>query len=80
VPTVVAERKKAIEMTSGICVGWIENRAFGWIRPSTGGADIFAHRNDLVVALMLAQGQNVEFEIVTCERTGKPRANQVRVV
>jgi CspA family cold shock protein len=71
---------KDLIMAVGICVGWNENRGFGWLRPTTGGADIFAHRNDLAVALMLAQGQNVEFEIVTCERTGKPRADRVRVI
>lgn len=67
-------------MTSGICVGWNENRGFGWIRSADGGADIFVHRTGLVVALMLAQGQNVEFEIIPCSRTGKPRAHQVRVI
>jgi cold shock CspA family protein len=68
------------EMAAGVCVGWKENQGYGFIRPDAGGADLFVHRRDLAVALCLLQFQRVEFEVATDARTGRPRADRVRVI
>jgi cold shock protein len=67
-------------MPSGTCVGWKEENGYGFIRPDEGGADLFVHRRNLSVALCLAQGQRLAFEVVDDERSGKPRADKVRVL
>lgn len=67
-------------MPSGSCVGWTEDRGFGFVRDDAGGADLFVHRRDLANADSLAQGWRVSFEIGTDERRGKPKAVRVRVL
>jgi CspA family cold shock protein len=67
-------------MASGVCTGWKEERGFGFIRPDEGGADVFVHRRNIANSLMLRQGQRVTFEIVDDARSGKPRADRVRVL
>jgi CspA family cold shock protein len=67
-------------MASGIVVGFNDDRGFGFIRPSGGGADIFVHARDIANADKLNQGQRVSFEIVTDEKRGKLRADRVRVI
>jgi cold shock protein len=67
-------------MAIGVCVSWKEAQGYGFIKPDSGGADLFVHRRDLSVALCLAEFQRVAFEIATDDRTGKPRADKVRVL
>jgi CspA family cold shock protein len=67
-------------MASGICTGWKEDRGFGFLRPDHGGPDVFVHRRDIGNALWLTQGQRVTFEVVDDARSGKPRADNVRVL
>ncbi|MCP3397121.1 MULTISPECIES: cold-shock protein [unclassified Bradyrhizobium] len=68
-------------MPLGTCVGWKEDRCFGFIRPDEGGGDIFVHRKSLVgSALWLEQGQRVEFEIGLDARTGKHQALNVEIL
>ncbi|MCK1603913.1 cold shock domain-containing protein [Bradyrhizobium sp. 166] len=68
-------------MASGVCVGWFEERGYGWIRPDSGGADIFVHRRSLQGSVLwLDQGHRVEFEIGLDARTGKPHADSVRLI
>jgi cold shock protein len=67
-------------MASGSCVGWKEDRGFGFIRPDHGGADVFVHSRDIANADVLKQGQRVSFEVVNDDRRGKPRADKVRVL
>ena len=67
--------------TTGVVVGWNEDKGYGFVRPSEGGgADIFIHRLDIKNAVMLSQGQKVSFEIIMDERKGKPRAAQLRLL
>lgn len=67
-------------MACGVCVGWKEEQGYGFIRSDNGGADVFVHRKNLSAALMLHQGQRVEFETFVDERSGKQRADRVRVI
>lgn len=67
-------------MTTGTCTGWKEERGFGFVRPDEGGADIFVHRRNIANALWLREGQRVTFEVVNDGRSGKSRADNVRVV
>jgi CspA family cold shock protein len=67
-------------MAEGVCVGWKEERGFGFVRPDEGGADVFVHRRNIANALWLSQGARVTFDLVTDERSGKPRADRVRVL
>jgi CspA family cold shock protein len=55
-------------------------RAFGFIIPDDGGADVFVHANYIVNADLLKKDQRVSFEIVMDDRRGKPRADRVRVI
>lgn len=55
-------------------------RAFGFIIPDDGGADVFVHANYLVNADFLKKGQAVSFEKVMDDRRGKMRADKVRVI
>jgi len=54
-------------------------RAFGFIIPDDGGADVFVHAKYLVNADFLKKDQRVSFELVHDDRRGKLRADQVRV-
>ena len=66
--------------TTGVVVGWHEEKGYGFVRPSEGGgADIFIHRLDIENAVMLSQGQKVSFDIIIDERKGKPGATELRV-
>lgn len=67
-------------MATGFCTGWKEERGFGFVRPDHGGGDVFVHRRHITNALWLSQGQRVTFDIVDDERSGKPRADRVRVI
>ncbi len=67
-------------MTTGVCVGWNEERGYGFLRPDIGGADVFVHRRDIKNAMMLSQGVRVSFEVIEDDRRGKPRAVGARVL
>jgi CspA family cold shock protein len=55
-------------------------RAFGFIIPDDGGADVFVHANYIVNADLLKSDQRVSFEVVNDDRRNKPRADNVRVI
>jgi cold shock protein len=56
------------------------DRGFGFIAPSDGSADIFVHVSHIENADVLEKDQSVSFEFATDARTGKPRADKVRVI
>ena len=69
-------------MNTGI-VKWFNNqKGFGFIQPTNGGADVFVHISALERAGMstLNEGQNVSFDIVADRRTGKSTAENLRAV
>jgi CspA family cold shock protein len=67
-------------MSTGTVTTFLEDRGFGFIRPVDGGADVFVHVRDISNRDTLRIGERVEFEVVTDERRGKPRADKVRVI
>lgn len=67
-------------MLKGICVGWMEDRGFGFIRPDEGGADIFVHARAISNRDVLKQGDRVTFDSIFDDRRGKPQAQNVRVI
>jgi cold shock protein len=60
-------------------VKWFnESKGFGFITPSDGGKDLFAHINEVQGSAPLKEGQKVEFE-VTQGKKG-PQASKIRPV
>jgi cold shock protein len=67
-------------MAQGQVTKFLDDRGFGFIRPADGNVDVFVHAKDLLNRSTLKGGEHVEFEVVTDERRGKPRASRVRVI
>ena len=67
-------------MSTGTVTTFLDDRGFGFIRPTDGGADVFVHVRALLNRDELKVGEKVSFEIVDDERSGKPRADKVRVL
>jgi CspA family cold shock protein len=55
-------------------------RGWGFIKPDTGGPDLFAHASDLENAQELIANQRVTFEVGFDQRKLKPKAVGVRVI
>jgi len=49
-------------MVTGIVKTWIEQRGMGFIKPDSGGDDVFVHRSDILDAQWLVEGTTVQFE------------------
>jgi cold shock protein len=67
-------------MSTGRILQYDIVRRFGFIIPDGGGPDVFVHANYLVNADALRKDQRVSFEVVNDDRSGKPRADKVRVL
>merc|ERR1719277_2912705 len=50
------------QLMTGMVKAWIEEKGFGFVTPSTGGPDVFVHRNQLTDGQALVQGSTVTFE------------------
>jgi cold shock protein len=68
------------KMSTGRILQYDEVRRFGFIIPDGGGADVFVHANYVVNADALKKDQRVSFEVVNDDRSGKTRADKVRVL
>ena len=57
-------------------------KGFGFIQPDNGGADAFVHISAVERAGMsnLAEGQKVEFELVSDRRSGKMSADNLKAI
>ena len=64
----------------GIAQNWNEEKGFGFIRPSDGGADIFCHCSAIVNAKILPVGSEVTYSVIQDARAGRSRATNVRVI
>jgi cold shock protein len=69
-------------VVTGKVVLWNEARGFGFVRPDNGEADVFVHVSAAREGGIeeLAVGDKLEFLIERDERTGKPRAVDIRPV
>jgi cold shock protein len=75
-----AQPKRFQEMPQGRVANYFEDRGFGFIAPDDGGAHVFVHVSHIANADVLKKDQSVSFEFVTDGRTGKQRADRVRVI
>jgi cold shock protein len=72
--------KRLKKMPIGKVANYFDERGFGFIAPDDGSAHIFVHVSHIANADILKKDQSVSFEFVTDARTGKPRADRVRVL
>jgi CspA family cold shock protein len=64
-------------------VKWFNaTKGFGFIQPDNGGADAFVHISAVERAGMsnLAEGQKVEYELVSDRRSGKMSADNLKSI
>jgi cold shock protein len=66
-------------MTIGTVKWFNAQKGFGFIQPESGGADVFVHISAVERAgwTSLSEGQQVSFEVVKDQRTGKMSAGQL---
>lgn len=63
--------------TSTGTVKWFnESKGYGFITPSDGGKDLFAHTNEVQGGGSLKEGQKVEFEVTQGQKG--PQASRIR--
>lgn len=65
---------------TGIVKWFNEAKGFGFIKPDSGGADLFAHFSQIESQgfKTLAENQRVQFEVVQGQKG--PQANHIRAV
>lgn len=66
-------------MSVGTVKWFNEQKGYGFIQPDDGGKDVFVHISAVEQAGMrgLAEGQKIEYEIVTDRRSGKQSAGNL---
>ncbi|MDP4593558.1 MAG: cold-shock protein [Beijerinckiaceae bacterium] len=66
-------------MSIGTVKWFNEQKGYGFIQPDDGGKDVFVHISAVEQAGMrgLAEGQKIEYEIVTDRRSGKQSAGNL---
>jgi CspA family cold shock protein len=71
----VARASKEAMMAQGTVKFFNSQKGFGFIQPTTGGADVFVHISAVEAAGLrtLVEGQKVSFEIIN-DRNGKSKA------
>jgi len=57
---------------------WLSGRGYGFIEPEEGGAEVFVHHSEIGGASELREGQRVEFEVQSTDRS--PRAINVKII
>ena len=69
-------------MAQGTVKWFNATKGFGFIQPDNGGADAFVHISAVERAGMsnLAEGQKVEFELVSDRRSGKMAADNLKAI
>jgi CspA family cold shock protein len=69
-------------MTTGTVKWFNATKGFGFIQPDDGGKDAFVHISAVERAGIgnLAEGQKVQFELVSDRRSGKVSADNLKLV
>ena len=67
-------------MATGTVKFFNGDKGFGFITPEIGGTDVFVHVSALQAGSSLSDGQRVSYEIGQDRKTGKSRAENVRVL
>jgi cold shock protein len=65
----------------GVIRAWFRKRGFGFIAPDRSGADLFCHLSSRELGALFRPrvGQRVSYVLGTDDKTGRPRAQHVRV-
>ena len=69
-------------MATGTVKWFNTTKGFGFIQPDDGGADAFVHISAVERAGLqnLAEGQKLEFELVSDRRSGKLSADNLKAI
>ena len=69
-------------MSTGTVKWFNDQKGYGFIQPDEGGKDVFVHISAVEQAGMrsLAEGQKINYEIVTDRRSGKQSAGNLKAV
>ena len=67
-------------MSTGTVKWFNDQKGYGFIQPDEGGKDVFVHISAVEQAGMrsLAEGQKINYEILTDRRTGKQSAGNLK--
>ncbi|MCV9967820.1 cold-shock protein [Pararhizobium sp. BT-229] len=67
-------------MATGTIKFFNGDKGFGFITPENGGTDVFVHVSALQAGSSLSEGQRVSYEVGQDRKTGKSKAENVRVL
>jgi CspA family cold shock protein len=67
-------------MATGTIKFFAAEKGFGFITPENGGADVFVHVSALEGDASLSEGQKVSYDVGQDRKTGKSKAENVRVI
>ncbi|EJT00871.1 cold-shock protein [Rhizobium sp. CCGE 510] len=67
-------------MATGTVKFFNGDKGFGFITPDNGGADVFVHVSSLQGGSFLSEGQKVSYEVGQDRKTGKSKAENVRLL
>nr|WP_276540285.1 cold shock domain-containing protein [Bradyrhizobium elkanii] len=62
---------------SGIVTKWVADRGFGFIKPDSGGDDVFLHIKALPLGSEPQEGTRVTYDVTNDARSGRSRAVDV---
>ena len=67
-------------MSTGTVKWFNDQKGYGFIQPDEGGKDVFVHISAVEQAGMrsLAEGQKINYEILSDKRTGKQSAGNLK--
>jgi cold shock protein len=65
-------------MNIGAVKCWFVDKAYGFIKPDSGGDDVFVHVRQVAGGEGLCVGDRVQFEMGSNPRNGKPEAQRVQ--
>jgi CspA family cold shock protein len=77
---VCTANRKAWKMLEGMIKAYNHDRAFGFIRPDSGGEDVFFHLKSFPPGVMPEAGARVSYNLAPDQRSGKRQAVSVKVL